>query len=122
MLSGAVKPSFHSSRAAWKTALYQSLEERPFRAALRRLFDGGLSPRGILQLSHEALDANRAADPETVYLLYGQGARVNRAPSIQIVCPLMNDAPGLARKTTTGAISAVVPTRPSGVSFDQVPA
>jgi len=30
---------------------------------------------------------------------------VKRAPSIQIVCPLMKEAPGLARNTTVGAMS-----------------
>src|ERR1039458_1207608 len=55
------------------------------------------------------------------HFLYGHCALVNSAPSIQIVCPLMNDAPLLARKTTVGAMSEAVPTRPKGVSLDHVP-
>jgi hypothetical protein len=66
--------------------------------------------------------AGVGARPARYSFLYGHGACVNSAPSIQIVCPLMNDAPLLARKTTVGAMSAAVPTRPNGVSFDQVPA
>jgi hypothetical protein len=54
--------------------------------------------------------------------LYGHGALTNSPPSIPIVCPLMKEAPTLARKTTVGAMSANTPTRPRGVTFDHVPA
>src|SRR5580693_7847263 len=57
------------------------------------------------------------ARPKFHSFLYGHCACVNNAPSIQMVCPLMKCAPWLARKTTVGAISVAVPTRPSGVSL-----
>jgi hypothetical protein len=63
----------------------------------------------------------RVSDPHG-HFLYGHWAWLNNAPSIPIVWPLMKAASWLARKATVGAMSAAVPTLPSGVSFDQVPA
>ena len=88
--------------------------------------NGGTEPRsmatpGTARSAAIPVD-NRTSAQVPAHFLYGHCACVNSAPSIQMVCPLINDAPLLARKTTVGAMSAAVPTRPKGVSLDQVSA
>src|SRR5580700_658718 len=96
--------------------------DRQARSSFARATGGGLSPHKISSLTAHRSSLTAHCSLLTAHFVYGHCALVNRAPSIQMVCPLMNEAPWLARKTTVGAMSAARPTRPRGVSLDHVPA
>ena len=119
---------FQPHRPTWRTDLTARLEAVPFQSAtktskqqvprLRRSF----ASRTDLFFARDdsfilAMTMSRLTQS---HFLYGHCACVNSAPSIQMVCPLMKAASLLARKATVGAMSAAVPTLPSGVSRDHV--